>query len=286
MRLPLRSIATLLMAVGVATCSDAPTGPMRHPVTAPDNGSGPTIGRERLAFQPVFSKSAEAIAARLVDFGIQFNQVHVLIVRLNGDVAKDTTVTFLPGQSDITLDLSVDVKVAGEVFDGTIDYTSPGGVVFHGATKVRAHAPDQPAPPQSEVVIEYVGPGASATKLAVSPKAVSLIAPGSTTFSATATDAKGNPVPSVPLSWSTSDASVATISSAGVLQATGKRGTVTVTATTPSAATDNASATISLPASGMSLVSGGGQTGKVGTSLGSAAVVRVVASDGIGVPGV
>jgi hypothetical protein len=286
MRIPTRSIATLLMAVGVATCSDGPTGPLRNTGVTPDNGSGPVIGRGRLSLLPVFSKSAENVAAHLADFGIEYNQVRVVIVRPVSDTVKDTTVTFVPGQSDLTLNLIVDVKAAGEVFTGAMDYKSPSGVVFHGEAKVQAHAPDQPAPPQTQLVLNYVGPGSNATNLTVLPKTAPVTAPGSVGFSFLATDASGNAVPGVLVNWSTSDASVATISSTGVLVATGKRGSVTVTAITPTNLSDNAIATITLPAAGMALVSGGGQTGRVGTSLSASAVVRVAAADGVGVPGV
>jgi len=65
-----------------------------------------------------------------------------------------------------------------------------------------------------------------------------------------------------------------------------KRGTATVTATTPTNVTDNGTVTVSLPPIGISLVSGGGQIGKVGALLTQLAVVRVTAADGGGVAGV
>ncbi|MEO7084670.1 MAG: Ig-like domain-containing protein [Gemmatimonadaceae bacterium] len=86
--------------------------------------------------------------------------------------------------------------------------------------------------------------------------------------------------------WTSSDPTVATVSNTGTLTTTGRRGTVTVTATSPTGATDNASVTVSLAPSGLVLLGGGGQTGKAGTTLPLPGVVRVVASDGVGVGGV
>ncbi len=283
MRILSRPIATLVMAVCVATCSDAPTGPLRHPGSTPDNGSGGA--RARVGFEPVFSKSASTIASRLADFGIRFDRVRIVIVRPVRDTVADTTVTFLPGQSDLTLDLTVDVKTAGEIFTGSIDYRDANGVLFHGEQKVQAHAPDQPAPPEQKIVVEYVGPGSNVARIAVSPKTTTVVSPATASFSISAFDANNSTVPLVPVNWVTSDPTVATIDVNGTLRPTGKRGTVTVTATTPKGITDNASAAVSLPASGIILIGGDAQTGKAGTKLTTAATVRVVASDGGGVAG-
>ena len=124
---PLRSISTLLLAVGVATCADGP-----NPAGQP---SAPQPGPRRIArigFEPVFSKQALAAAAHLADFDLTFDHVRVVIVRPVSDTVKDTTIAFVPGQSDVTLDLTVAVHDVGESFDAAIDYTNPSGVVFHG----------------------------------------------------------------------------------------------------------------------------------------------------------
>src|SRR5262249_43454487 len=129
--------------------------------------------------------------------------------------------------------------------------------------------------------------GANVTRITVSPKTVTLRAPTTSTFTAAAFDANGNAVANVPITWSSSDPTVATIdASTGVLATAGKRGTTTVTARSPTGITDNGVATITLPATGMILVSGGGQSGRAGATLSLPGVVRVVAGDGVGVAGV
>ena len=212
--------------------------------------------------------------------------MRVVIVRPPTETVADTTIAFGPGQQDAVLDLSVAVHADGESFHASIDYTNPTGVVFHGEGTVQSHPADAPPPPQ-EIGVQYVGPGASITHITISPKTTSITAPTTLNFTVAAFDANNAPVTgTIPVDWSTSDPTLATISSTGSLTTTGKRGTVTVTARTPSSATDNATVTIQLGAARMLLISGGGQTGKVGTSLPQVAVVQVVASDGGGVAGV
>lgn len=274
---PIRSLATLIAALGVASCGDGPS-----------TAAHPSLGAGRVArvgFAPVFSAAARATAARLADFGITFDRVRVVIVRPPSDTVKDTTIAFSPGQPDVTLDLSVEVRMDGETFGASVDYANASGVLFHGEGTVRAHAPDVPAPPQ-QIQVTYAGPGANVAHIAVSPKTSSVVLPSTVNFTVTAVDANNAPVPNVPVSWSTSDASIATISNSGTLTTAGKRGTVTVTATTPTNISDNASVTVRFPTSSIVLVSGGGQTGTVGATLAQPGVVRVLASDGAAVPGV
>ncbi|MGH7617781.1 MAG: Ig-like domain-containing protein, partial [Gemmatimonadaceae bacterium] len=275
MRFPLRSLATGLLAVGVATCSDV------APV-APKHVAGPA----RLSFRPVFSKSAAAVYSQMSAFDVSFDHVHVLIVRPPSETVIDTTVFFTPNSSDLTLDFTVDVKGADEQFAGTMDYTNPTlGVVFHGSTVLTSYAPDQPAPAQQDMPIDYVGPGATVTRVVVAPKTMSLISPNTGAFTVQAFDANNAPVSNTPVVWIVSDPSVASIDG-GVLTPLGKRGSITVTARTPKDVADNAAVTITLKPAGISVTAGGGQTGKVGTTLPVAGFVKVVASDGIGVQGI
>src|SRR5205085_794867 len=145
-----------------------------------------------------------------------------------------------------------------------------------------------PAP--VELAAVYVGPGATATRVVIAPKTSTIQAPGIANFSAQAFDANNALVANAPIAWSVSDPSIgsltATSGASTSLGTVTKRGTVTVTATIPTNASDNATLTVTLPPSAIALVSGGGQTGKAGNALGSPGVVRVTASDGLGVPGV
>src|SRR5262245_36778565 len=270
-----RAVAAGLVALGVAACADAPS-------TAPTSPSA-SQGMARISFAPIFSPAARAAAALLPDFGITFDHVRVRIVRPPTEVVADTTIEFKPGQADATLDLTVPIRTDGESFQLSMDYLNGGAIVFHGNGSVKSHAANAEAPLQV-ITIQYAGPGATVTRIAVSPKSSDIVAPTTLGFTITAFDANNNTVASVPTLWTSSDPSVATISNSGTLTTGNKRGSVTITATTPTNATDNASVTVRLGAAGIVLVSGGGQTGQVGTALAQPAVVRLVASDGLGVP--
>src|SRR5262249_51785724 len=169
MELRLRSIATLVLAAGVASCSDTPNAPMKT-----------AAGRSRILLAPRFSSEASAVyAQRGAVAGVEFDRVRVRIVRPPSEVVVDTIITFGPSSSPVTLDLDVEARQAGEVFDGAIDYTSNGTVVFHGQTKVQSHAPEEPAPPQQEILIEYVGVGANAARVMLTPPTMTIPAQSS-----------------------------------------------------------------------------------------------------------
>jgi hypothetical protein len=280
-RLPLRIASTLLIAVGVATCSDTPPVAVKHSSLGPN---GAAAGR--VAFQPVFSAAALQIAQGLSDFGIKYDRVRVVLVRPVADTAKDTTIAFTPGGPDITLNLTVDVRSPDEAFDVGIDYLSDPGIVFHGHGRVHSHAQDQPAPPDEQISIDYVGPGANVTRIAISPRTIIVPPDMAVGFVVAAFDANNSPVSTVPLRWTTSDPSLATITSTGSMHALGRRGNVVITAVTPTGVTDRVNAVVVPTPTSIALIDGGGQRGSVGTPLAAPAVVQVNAADGLGVPGV
>ncbi|MGH7616771.1 MAG: beta strand repeat-containing protein, partial [Gemmatimonadaceae bacterium] len=281
MRPSFRSIGTLLSAVALATCSDAPT------VASAKRAAS---SKGLIAFSASFSKEAAAVyAQRASNAALGFDHVHIVLIRPPSEIVVDTIVTFTPDSPPQTFELTVPVRETNEAFNGELDYTNNGVVVYQATAKVVSHPADEPAQPQDFVVV-YVGPGATATKLTVTPKTVTIVAPGSASFTAVATDANNAAVAGVPVTWASSDPSVASIDAqTGALATTGKRGTVTVTASAPTTSgviSDNASVTVTLPPASITLVSGGGQTGKAGTALAAPAVVRVLATDGQGVEGV
>ena len=281
LRLPHRALSSLLVAVGVAACSDTPPVAVKHASLGLNGGVA-----GRVAFNPVFSAAALQVAQHLSDFGIDYDRVRVVLVRPPADTAKDTTVAFAPGGPDLILNLTVEVRSSDEVFDVGIQFLSGPKPVFEGEGRARSHPADQPPPPQAQIAINYVGPGANVARISLSPKTSTLPPNQAIAFVATAFDANNNPVATGPLSWSTSDPSLATISGTGTLQAEGRRGSVVVTATTPTGIFDRATVSVVPAPASIALVSGGGQTGIVGNALASAAVVQVNAADGLGVPGV
>jgi hypothetical protein len=279
MRTPVRSFAILGLAA-VATCTETPTVASRM-------NQGGAVRRVSIGIVPVFSKAASAVFAQRATFpGVNFDHVHVVVTRPPSEAVIDTTIAFTPTSATQTLDLTVP-GAPGETFIATLEYTNTGALVYSGQEQVVSHAPDNPALSEVQTVpIKYVGPGANATRLTLSPKTVTLSAPATATFSVTATDATNAVVTNTPIAWSVSDPTVASISAAGVLTTNGKRGVVSVVATSVTSLTDNASVTVTLPPAAIVVVSGGGQTGKAGTALQQPATVRVAASDGVGIAGV
>lgn len=283
MRAGLRSLATLLSAVAVATCSDAPNGVHSGPSPA-------QVGRIGVA--PVFSRQAQFVATNAGAFGLAYDAVR-LVIRGNPDttvVVKDTTIAFTSSSSAVTLDIPVPVVIDGQKFNVSLDYTSQtSGVLFHGTLVATSYRPGRPAPPQEEIDIEYVGPGAKVARLAITPDTTTVVGSASAALTVSAFDDAGAATTAPPLLWSTSDASIVTIvGTTDKVSAQGHniRGKALVSVISPSGAADTSSITVALPPASIDLVSGAGQTGEVHTALAAPAVVQVSAVDGIGVPGV
>ena len=177
----------------------------------------------------------------------------------------------------------------GEVFNARVQYIGSTGVLFSGSVLVKSHAANQPAPEQATLVLEFTGPGANLKTLTVSPDPVQLLGATTTPITITATDSSGAVITVPPLLFTTTDATIATIAGAApnrVVQSFGKRGSVVLTATTPTGISDTLSAVVTLPPASIVLVSGGAQIGTVGAALTSPAIVQVNAADGAGVAGV
>src|SRR6185369_10152151 len=167
----------------------------------------------------------------------------------------------------------------------TMQYRSPEGVLFEGKGTVRAHALDAPPSQAPRIQIDYVGPGAGVARVEVSPKNVSVSSTGSASFVAKAYDDAGKVLTNVPLIWRTSDATAATIGPDGSLRGTGRRATLSVSASSPNGASDFASVALLPAAASIAVVSGNEQSGVAGQALAEPVVVEVRGADGLPVPG-
>ncbi len=282
MRFSPRLIAAVLLAAGAAACSDTRT--INTPIPA-----GKVAGR--LSLNPVFTPATKTISASLADFGITFDHVRVTVRNTpdTNTAVLDTTVAFAPSSSDLVLNLTVPVNEIGESFDALVQYIGTSGTIFSGHVVVKSFAPDQSPPEAPGLFLTYVGPGAKLKTLTVAPKPVKLVGSATAALTITATDSSGASLTLPPLVFTSSDESVAKVVGTGStrsIQSFGKRGQARITATTPIGVSDTLSAVVSLPAASLAVVSGGGQTGTVGTQLAQPIVVQVSASDGVGVPDV
>ncbi|MEO7083791.1 MAG: hypothetical protein ABI442_20080 [Gemmatimonadaceae bacterium] len=106
---PLRSFATLVLAVAVSTCFDAPS----PGAPTPAKNTGPT----RIALAATFSRSAAAVFAQRNEFAVvNFDHVRVILMNSWSDIVKDTTIAFTPTSPDFTLDLTIDGAALGDYF--------------------------------------------------------------------------------------------------------------------------------------------------------------------------
>ncbi|MFI5311184.1 MAG: beta strand repeat-containing protein, partial [Gemmatimonadales bacterium] len=240
--------------------------------------------------QPVFPPM---LAQAGLAGAIAFDHVRLLLLHADGTTALDTVVTLAPGASQVALTLTVALApgapTAGEPMALTMDYVNAAGViVFHGGPVTVTVSPavaGQAPPPPVQIPVSYTGPGASAVSVRIAPKAFTAFTGDPLSFTAQAFDASNTVVPNTPIFFAVSDGP-ATVATNGSGSAGATRGTAHIVAQLITGQTDVATVTVQLHASALALVSGNGQSGVVGSTLGSPVAVQVTASDGIGVGGV
>lgn len=278
MELPYKRVAlptrlALLFTASLIACVEGPT--------ARQTAGG------RLAIAPAFSRDAAQIAGSLGAFGVQYDRVRIIVVRPVADTVYDKTLTFQPGQADLTVNVTVQARNAGEVFNVSLEYGDATTVFFAGTARVASTLAEDPAPAPTTIHVEYVGPGVTVTRLTISTRPASISTTTTLPLAAQGFDAGGNLVPNVPIEWSVSDPALGSITAGATtaLQPTGRRGTIAVTARAPNGVTDQASIVLIPPPAALVLLSGGGQSGPVGGALPAPIVIEVRASDGLPVSG-
>ncbi|MFI5310392.1 MAG: beta strand repeat-containing protein, partial [Gemmatimonadales bacterium] len=288
-RSPLRRLALIGAAftLAVLSCGREPTAP-----------GGRVVRYARgLSFRPVFPTDGQALdQAGGSGSAVDFNRVHVVLHHSDGTVALDTTVNFPAGSDAVTMTFTVPLLAgapeAGEPMTLNLGYLNAAGVVVYsgGPTSILATpaTPGSPGPPPVSIPVTYTGPGATATRVRIAPRSAAVLAGATFTFSASAQDASGTLVPDIPVFWSSLDPAIAgpASSGSGAITANSVRGTARIKALLPTGAADTVTLAVALPASALAAVSGSGQSGAVATLLGAPLVVRVTASDGVGVAGV
>ena len=284
---PMRRLATLglVFVAAILSCGKDVTGPL---------ASAARYVRG-LAFDPVFPPLFQA-AGGAGSGVVQFSKVHVVLHHSDGSVALDTTIDFPAGADSLTIDLTVklldNAPSTGEPMSLNLGYINAAGdTVFKGGpvsiTAAPPAVPGQPNPPV-QVPVSYTGPGAAAAAVVISPRSLTVSGGGAFSFTAVAKDALGNDLPGTPIIWNTLDPSLATVTSpaagSGVVGNT--RGTARIQAQLLTGATDQVTVTITLPASQLLSQGGNAQSAVVGATLPQPLVVKVAASDGVGVAGV
>lgn len=271
----LRRLLTLVAIVAtaaiLAVCTDAATGP--------DRQRGTTA---HLAFAPQVAPEA---TVALQAAGVEIDNVRLVIRRETGEIVLDTVVAFPAGADEVQLVASVPVAGVSETMAATIQLRRGTEVLFEGVQTLDVK-PGAATTPPAAVVVDYVGPGATATRVEITPPDAALGPNESRQLNATAFGPDNQPIANAIFAWTTSAADVAAVSASGLVTTGQIRGSATITARVPTGVSGTGTVNVSLPPSQLRVVSGGSQTGVLGKALAQLLVVEVVASDGVPVPGV
>lgn len=273
MRLASLRIITALSLALLASCIDA------------FRGTSPTGGVASLAIVPRFSDQAALTSATLSAAGLEYDNVRIVITRPPNETLKDTTIAFTPASAALTLELGV-AALPQESLVAAVEFRQGTTVIFSGSATVKAVATSVSAVATPvEIEVEYAGPGATATKVAISPGGGLYSSNNNTQFTAKAFDAGNVELPNTPVSWSVSDETLATITSAGVLTPKGTRGSLRVRAISANGVGDSINVQLTPAAAGLRVVQGASQRGPAGATLPVPVIIEAVGPDGLPAPG-
>ena len=141
-----------LLVFGGLTCTDS---------------TGLRSGRAVVTLAPVFSDAAAAIYSNAVAAGLAINNVRLKLTRADGSTAKDTTIAIAAGQDSVVIELEVEVNGNSETLRARIDLRDGTIVLFSGSQNVVAIAGAIPQGPPPPITVEYEGPGATVTSIAM-----------------------------------------------------------------------------------------------------------------------
>lgn len=289
LRLRTATLALVTLVAGAINCGRDVTSPLA-------DGEQSARYARGISFKAVFPAAYDAAAGSAPGL-VAFANVRVTLRHSDGTIALDTLIAFPSDADSVQVSLSVKLlasaPASGEPMTLTLSYlTSSGGVVFTGGPVTVNATPailGQVTAPPVVVPVTYAGPGAGATKVVISPKNQTVNAGSPFTFTAQAFDAANNVIPGTPIIFSSSNATLAVLPTAGSGSgnALNGRGTVQITASLLTGGlTDAASLVVQPLPSAIAVASGSAQSGAVGTTLALPVVVRVTAADGGGVSGV
>lgn len=257
-----RGFRLILLAGALAACGE-PVGPAELVAS--------------LAIAPV-------LAPGTIPNALSIDNVRIRLFRAAAATVIDTVVVFPADSNRISVVLRVPLKARSERLLLLVELRL-GSQAYYSATEtVQLFAEAQGPTPTPHPIVNYVGPGASARTLVITPRDTVITFGDSFSFRVSATDAAGGAVSNLLLLWSTFPA--LPISSSGTLVAPSTRGTAKLRVFTPAGVGDSTTVRFAPAPAALALLNGGGQSGTVGTALGNPFVVQVRGSDGLGVPGV
>jgi hypothetical protein len=237
---------------------------------------------------PVISVSARAAQEYSIPPALEPSTLQALVRREGEErVVADTTLAVVPGQQ-LALELRVPMRGEDEVFEVELIILNDGETeVFRSEpTLVPAHEAGAPVEP-TEVLLEYSGPGSGADRLQVTPDPSSVLVGGQTSLEAIAFD-DDDPLGAVPVEWRSLNPEVVALADAatGLFQAGDQRGSARIVASLdPLGLADTARIFVTPPPGRIVRAGGDNQEGRAGGALPNPIRVRVLATDGINLPG-
>ncbi|HTE46140.1 MAG TPA: hypothetical protein VK636_12890, partial [Gemmatimonadaceae bacterium] len=221
MRLPTRRFASRLRFAVVgflfAGCTDSRIEPSTHAAT--------------LSLTPVFSDAANYAVQAYTAAGLEIDRVRVLVTRTPSEILADTTIELVATRGQFFVELRVRASV-GEILNARIEYSALGVSLFAGSGTVVARAIDDADASPNIIAVLPVGPGATATRVTVTPQSGSFPTNAPVAFVARAFDQSGAEIGGAIFTWSVDNSAVGTITAAGVVQPSTLGGTLRVRATT------------------------------------------------------
>jgi hypothetical protein len=269
LRSSIRVLLAGLLTVGLWGCAD--TGSLQ-----------PTGRRLALSVAPRFSDAARRASYALVSAGLDFDRLRIVVTRPVNDTLKDTTFTFHPTDVARQVELGL-LAEPGEAIDVTIRFQLSTTVLFSGTVSTVA-VPTVAAGTSAhpiDIVVSYVGPGATASRVALSHAAGIYRSDSVFQFSAQAFDASNALLPSTPITWSSSDTNVATVSATGLVTPRSTRGRTWVRAMAPNHVGDSVAIDFAPTATRLRVVQGAAQIALAGTQLPLPVIIEAVAADGL-----
>ena len=255
-------------------------------------------GRGRLAevqLNPVFPELRLGGSGEVLSIGsvVDFASVRLVLVRTDGDTVVDRVVPFPADSTSIELRLNVVLSDAatpqGEPFAAAMRYiTAAGDTVFSAGPVPVIGRPVGSAPvPPPTIPLSYVGPGANAASLAMTPAGFTGTINQQVTFSSVVRDSANAVITTVPVAYTSTDSARVRVDlRTGVATLIGARGSALIIGQTLTGPADTSVVDITPTAASIALVSGGGQSVRQGLPFPQPVRVRVNAADGIGVAGV
>jgi hypothetical protein len=271
------ALAALLFVTSLLSCGREVTGP----------GGARFTGS--LALAPHFDAPTPFDAADVENVAalVPYTKVRVLVLRA-GEVISSKLVAFGAAADTVAVDMSVPLLSRdGDSLQVILRYINAAGdTLFSGGPFDVVVFPGSSANPTAvEMPVLYVGPGADALTISVTPDSVLAISGQSVPLTAVARNAQEAVVNNAVIGFISRDPARVVIPSLGVGSATvvGARGTTYVVAQLVGGAKDSTKIVIDPRPTTISIEGGNGQSALNGAAFAQPLRVRVRASDNLGV---